>query len=97
MQHRCEQTKTQIDKDNNTAIKSLRKRGRRDTLRVTHNSDGQELWEVSSEDYSYSDSGSPAPKARKHGCRDKITMLQDLNGNEEGIQSKYVLDTQIIL
>jgi hypothetical protein len=63
-------------------MKSSRKRGRRDTLRVTHNSDGQELWEVSSEDYSYSDSGSPAPKARKHGCHDKITMLQDLNGNE---------------
>jgi hypothetical protein len=48
-------------------------------LRVTHNSDGQELWEVLSEDYSYSDSESPVPKAHKHRCRDKITMLQDLN------------------
>lgn len=56
-----------------TAIKSSRKLGRRDTLRITHNSDGQELWEIS---------GSPAPKACKHGCRDKITMLWDLNGNE---------------
>ena len=60
-------------------------------LRVTHNSDGQELWEVSLEDYNYSDSGSPVPKAHKHECCDKITTLQDLSGNEvfELLEEEY--------
>jgi hypothetical protein len=63
-------------------VKRTRKCGRRDNLTVTYNSDGQSEWDISSEEYSYSDSGSLPRKPRKHGRRDKITLLKDGEGND---------------
>jgi len=63
-------------------VKRTRKCGRRDNLTVTYNSDGQSEWDISSEEYSYSNSGSLPRKPRKHGRRDKITLLKDGEGND---------------
>jgi hypothetical protein len=48
----------------------------------TYNSDGQSELDISSEEYSYSDSGSLPRKPRKNGRRDKITLLKDGEGND---------------
>lgn len=63
-------------------VKRTCKRGRCDNLTVTYNSDGQSEWDISSEEYSYSDSGSLPRKPRKHGRHDKITLLKDGEGND---------------
>ena len=63
-------------------VKRTHKHGQHDNLTVTYNSDGQSKWDISSEEYSYSDSGSLPRKLRTHGRRDKITLLKDGEGND---------------
>jgi hypothetical protein len=63
---------------------STGKHGRRTTMKVIRNSDGQEVWDISSEDCS--DSGSnaapPVKKLCKHGHRIKTTILHTAAGEE---------------
>jgi hypothetical protein len=63
---------------------STGKHGRRTTTKVVRDSDGQEVWDISSEDCS--DSGSnaapPVKKLRKHGHRTKTTILHTTVGEE---------------
>jgi hypothetical protein len=63
---------------------STGKHGQCTTTKVIQNSDGQEVWDISSEDCS--DSGSnptpPTKKLCKHGCRTKTTVFHTTAGEE---------------